>query len=250
MTAQTELVLGRAPRIPSLVRLCPRPPPGGPARPSCHRRGKPPSAWSPSHLSTQTLRSPAPARAARRARARRDGRAPTERGLGRPSSGQNRSVRAERCRCAWCACCSAFVRQFEWWVMAVWLDAHQDPVAAIHTTPSCIRCSAPHPRPPSHGPPRGAQLAWRPVLCMRSGSPTSRARALIRALPHPRLCDVTGDGDPKLLVADQNRKLRLYKGINLVSEHALVTQAVCAAATCWRRDAGLRWPPQRSVHAR
>jgi hypothetical protein len=37
-----------------------------------------------------------------------------------------------------------------------------------------------------------------------------------------RLCDVTGDGDPKLLVADQNRKLRLYKGINLVSEHALV----------------------------
>jgi hypothetical protein len=33
---------------------------------------------------------------------------------------------------------------------------------------------------------------------------------------------VTGDGDPKLLVADQNRKLRLYKGINLVSEHALV----------------------------
>ena len=34
--------------------------------------------------------------------------------------------------------------------------------------------------------------------------------------------DVTGDGDPKLLVADQNRKLRLYKGINLVSEHALV----------------------------
>ena len=37
-----------------------------------------------------------------------------------------------------------------------------------------------------------------------------------------RLCDVTGDGDPKLLVADQNRKLRLYKGINLMSEHALV----------------------------
>ena len=33
---------------------------------------------------------------------------------------------------------------------------------------------------------------------------------------------MTGDGDPKLLVADQNRKLRLYKGINLVSEHALV----------------------------
>ena len=40
--------------------------------------------------------------------------------------------------------------------------------------------------------------------------------------PTTRLCDVTGDGDPKLLVADQNRKLRLYKGINLVSEHALV----------------------------
>lgn len=27
-----------------------------------------------------------------------------------------------------------------------------------------------------------------------------------------RLADVTGDGDPKLLVADQNRKLRLYRG--------------------------------------
>jgi Bardet-Biedl syndrome 1 protein len=27
-----------------------------------------------------------------------------------------------------------------------------------------------------------------------------------------RLVDVTGDGDPKLLVADQNRKLRMYKG--------------------------------------
>ena len=44
-----------------------------------------------------------------------------------------------------------------------------------------------------------------------------------------RLCDITGDGDPKLLVADQNRKLRLYKGINLVSEHALLDtpSAIC-----------------------
>jgi len=29
----------------------------------------------------------------------------------------------------------------------------------------------------------------------------------------------------QLLVADQNRKLRLYKGINLQSEHALVRHA-------------------------
>lgn len=35
-----------------------------------------------------------------------------------------------------------------------------------------------------------------------------------------RLVDVTGDGDPKLLVADQNRKLRLYKGkLTKPSEH-------------------------------
>ena len=26
------------------------------------------------------------------------------------------------------------------------------------------------------------------------------------------MADVTGDGDPKLIVADQNRKLRLYRG--------------------------------------
>ena len=39
--------------------------------------------------------------------------------------------------------------------MAVWLDAHQDPVAAIHTTPSCIRCTPPRMRP-RFGPPRRA----------------------------------------------------------------------------------------------
>ncbi len=27
-----------------------------------------------------------------------------------------------------------------------------------------------------------------------------------------RIADVTGDGDPKLLIADQNRTLRMYKG--------------------------------------
>jgi Bardet-Biedl syndrome 1 protein len=80
--------------------------------------------------------------------------------------------------------------------MAVWLDAHTDAMAAIHTTPSCIR-----------------------------------------------MCDITGDGDPKLLVADQNRKLRLYKGINLVSEHALLDtpSAICPF---WeeKKDNGPRVP--------
>ena len=30
-----------------------------------------------------------------------------------------------------------------------------------------------------------------------------------------RVADVTGDGDPKLLVADQNRTLRMYKGAHI-----------------------------------
>jgi len=130
--------------------------------------------------------------------------------------------------------------------MAVWLDAHQDPVAAIHTTPSCIRCAStpPHLRPPARGLLRAAPVgrSWPApgaVHCTHI-SPTARAPPPSAPLRTPRLCDVTGDGDPKLLVADQNRKLRLYKGINLVSEHALVTQTVGAGcdASCWRRGAG------------
>ncbi len=48
---------------------------------------------------------------------------------------------------------------------------------------------------------------------------------------------MTGDGDPKLLVADQNRKLRLYKGVNLISEHALLDtpSAIC---TFWEEKTG------------
>eukprot|EP00960_Hanusia_phi_P010885 319361-Hanusia_phi.AAC.3 len=44
-----------------------------------------------------------------------------------------------------------------------------------------------------------------------------------------RLVDVTGNGDPKLIVADQNQKLRVYKGINLISELALLDtpSAIC-----------------------
>ncbi|EKX46920.1 hypothetical protein GUITHDRAFT_70223, partial [Guillardia theta CCMP2712] len=63
-----------------------------------------------------------------------------------------------------------------------WLDAYHDPMASIHTTPSCLR-----------------------------------------------LVDVTGNGDPKLIVADQNQKLRVYKGINLISELALLDtpSAIC-----------------------
>ena len=127
--------------------------------------------------------------------------------------------------------------------MAVWLDAHQDPVAAIHTTPSCIRCSSPHSRLPARGPLRAAPVgrSWLARCCSYMAGadgapPAQRSEHHIRRRA-PRLCDVTGDGDPKLLVADQNRKLRLYKGINLVSEHALVTPSV-PAATCWRRGAG------------
>ena len=69
---------------------------------------------------------------------------------------------------------------FELWGMAVWLDAHQDPVAAIHTTPSCIRCTPPRLRP-----------------SLRASAQGATSRSCARR-------DVTGDGGPKLLLADVN----------------------------------------------
>ncbi|KAJ1482610.1 ciliary BBSome complex subunit 1-domain-containing protein [Baffinella frigidus] len=59
-----------------------------------------------------------------------------------------------------------------------------------------------------------------------------------------RLADVTGDGDPKLLVADQNRKLRLYRGVNLVSEHVLLDtpSAICPFYEEYKVGSGQRIP--------
>jgi Bardet-Biedl syndrome 1 protein len=44
------------------------------------------------------------------------------------------------------------------------------------------------------------------------------------------LADLNGDGDNKILIADMERKLKIYKGTTLVSEHALldVPVALCA----------------------
>jgi Bardet-Biedl syndrome 1 protein len=76
-----------------------------------------------------------------------------------------------------------------------------------------------------------------------------------------RIADVTGDGDPKLLVADQNRTLRMYKGqincrglenwtdcflagMNLISVHGLldVPSAICTFYDDSKSAAGPRLP--------
>lgn len=40
------------------------------------------------------------------------------------------------------------------------------------------------------------------------------------------MSDVFADGDHKLIVADDDRKLKIYKGTNLQSEHALIDAPV------------------------
>ncbi len=51
--------------------------------------------------------------------------------------------------------------------------------------------------------------------------------------PCIRLADLNGDGEHRLLVGDSDRKLKIYKGTALVSEHALldVPVALCAFYT-------------------
>ncbi len=44
-----------------------------------------------------------------------------------------------------------------------------------------------------------------------------------------RLVDLHGDGDDKLLIADYERKLRVYKGTSMISEHTLLDHP-CAIA--------------------
>ena len=58
-----------------------------------------------------------------------------------------------------------------------------------------------------------------------------------------RLADVSGDGEYKLLVADADRKLKVYKGTALHSEHALL-QAPSAMASFY---ADLNKPQTPSV---
>eukprot|EP00455_Lapot_gusevi_P029644 TRINITY_DN3175_c0_g1_i7.p1 TRINITY_DN3175_c0_g1~~TRINITY_DN3175_c0_g1_i7.p1 ORF type:complete len:595 (+),score=101.41 TRINITY_DN3175_c0_g1_i7:67-1851(+) len=45
-----------------------------------------------------------------------------------------------------------------------------------------------------------------------------------------RLADLAGDGDDKLLVADLDRKLKVYKGTSLLSEHSLLDQPCAISA--------------------
>ena len=61
-----------------------------------------------------------------------------------------------------------------------------------------------------------------------------------------RLVDVTGDGDPKLLVADQNRKLRLYKGEFHPGDLPLMCPPISFTAVCCLETKGEKAPLAQS----
>ena len=58
-----------------------------------------------------------------------------------------------------------------------------------------------------------------------------------------RLADLNGDGDYKLLIADHQRKLKIYKGTTLLSENILRLELTGAPAAR-RRPRRLCTPPR------
>jgi hypothetical protein len=63
-----------------------------------------------------------------------------------------------------------------------------------------------------------------------------------------RLADLSADGDYKLIVADADRKLKIFKGTSLHSEHALLD--VPSAVACFYHDLNKPQTPSVAVAVR
>ena len=63
--------------------------------------------------------------------------------------------------------------------------------------------------------------------------------------PSVRMCDLSGDGECKLLVASSDKKLKIYTGTTLLSENVLLDAPVLMVSTSTR----LPSPPELAVAA-
>ncbi len=74
--------------------------------------------------------------------------------------------------------------------------------------------------------------------------PVANTKALSNCV---RLADLSGDGDYKLLIADADKKLKIFRGTSLLSEHALLD--VPSALACFYHDLGKPQTPSVAVAA-